>query len=65
MLVEEKMQFLIFFVDKGHYRSQPFGTDNSGLVYDGVSMAKIGHVGSWNTMSVALHIKPPEYERGQ
>lgn len=63
MLVE-KMQFLIFLVDKGHYRSQPFGTDNSGLVYDSVSKARIGHVESLNPMPVALHIKPPEYGRG-
>lgn len=58
------MQFLIFFVDKVHYRSQPFGTDNSGLVYDTVSMTRIAHVGSLNPMPVALHIKPPEYGRG-
>lgn len=55
------MQFLILFVDKVHYRSQPFGTDNLGLVYDSVSMARIGHVmslGVWTPMPVTLHIKP-------
>lgn len=40
----KKMQFLIFFVDKVHYRSQPVGTDISGLVYETLSMARIGHV---------------------
>lgn len=45
MLVgKKKMQFLIFLVDKVHYRSQPFGTDDSGLVYDTASVARIGHV---------------------
>lgn len=33
-----------FFVDKVHYRSQPVGTDISDLVYETISMAKIGHV---------------------
>lgn len=38
-----------FLVDKVHYRSQPFGTDNPGLVYDTVSVARIGYVaGSLN-----------------
>lgn len=64
MLVGKKNAVSHFFVDKVHYRSQPFGTDNSGLVYDTVSMARIAHVGSLNPRHVALHIKPPEYGRG-
>lgn len=65
MLVGKKCSFS-FFVDKVHYRSQPVGTDNSGLVYDIVSLAKIecDVAGSLNPVPVALHIKPPEYGRG-